>query len=67
MYKTALLISLFLISVATLLLAIFGENRGVYTIGTIVAHISLVCFGYFYARTRIDAMFKAIRKEVLEK
>ncbi len=65
--KVAVLISLFVISVTTLLLAVFGDNAALFSITTIIAHIALVFFGYSYASSKHKAFIKEVRKDIFGK
>ncbi len=64
--KGITLILLFVISVTTLILAIFGgqSNRGIFTTATVISHMALVGFGYYYAKSKHEAFLKSLRKDL---
>lgn len=63
--KIIIFILLLIISVSTLILAfVSGSNRELFSILTIVSHMALVGFGYFYAKSKHEAFLVSLKKDL---
>lgn len=62
--KAIILLILFVISVTTLVAAIATQLL-IYTISTIIGHVALVFFGYFYAKDFNDKRLERIRRDLM--